>query len=163
MQRTSSLSERRKQFCREYVVDFNAARAAKAAGYSEITARAAVYRMLYSPVVAAEIQRLIDARAERTRISADRVVLELAAVAFSSVADCRITSNGGVELAVGADPLALRAVAAVKCRERSRGADDAAVRERTTALRLWDKLTASQLLMRHLGMLPPLIGGTRRR
>ena len=153
MRSTHELSERRKQFCREYVIDFNAGRAAKAAGYSGKTARANVYRMLGSPEVVDEIRRLIDERAERTRISADRVVVELAAVAFSSVADYRFNEAGEVELGPDADPLAFRAVASVRHRECSRGSAGEVSQERATTLRLWDKVAALRLLMRHLGML----------
>jgi hypothetical protein len=43
--------------------------------------------MLRNVEVAAEIQRLMDLRAERTQVHADHVVRELARVAFSNIAD----------------------------------------------------------------------------
>jgi phage terminase small subunit len=40
------LTEKQKLFCKEYIIDFNATRAAKAAGYSEDSAKEIGYENL---------------------------------------------------------------------------------------------------------------------
>lgn len=80
--------DRQRLFAEEFTVDFNATQAAIRAGYSEKTAGSIGSENLKKP----EIQKMIDEalreRIRRTHITQDRVVLELAAVAFADAADC---------------------------------------------------------------------------
>jgi phage terminase small subunit len=78
----SSLTPKQAAFCREYLVDLNATQAAIRAGYSERTARQAGAENLSKPDIRREIKRLIEERAERTEITAERVLRELAALAL---------------------------------------------------------------------------------
>lgn len=148
-----TLDDRQATFCREYICDFNASRAARAAGYAPGTVRGHAHALLQNVAIGREIDRLIRERAERTLVTADRVVLELAAVAFSSFDDYVITDAGELELADDADPLAARAVASVRKRKAPKGRGDAPTDGFDTQFRLWNKLDALRLLMRHLGML----------
>ncbi|MDK4804931.1 MAG: terminase small subunit [Novosphingobium aromaticivorans] len=75
-------------FVREYLADpdQNATRAALAAGYggakrNRHSARTAASRLLKRPHIAEQIQAAMDARAERTEITADRVLERLWAIA----------------------------------------------------------------------------------
>jgi phage terminase small subunit len=54
------LNDRRRAFCREYVIDWNASQAAIRAGYSQDTARSIASQLLTNINVKAEIKRLID-------------------------------------------------------------------------------------------------------
>jgi phage terminase small subunit len=72
-------------FCKEYLVDMNATRAAKAAGYSERTARKIGSENLTKPDIRAQLQKEMKAREFRTDITADRVLNETALVAFSDI------------------------------------------------------------------------------
>jgi len=72
----------------------NGARAAIAAGYSEKTARAAASRLLTKSNVQELIEKLTAARAQRLDISADRVLWELAKMAFANMLDYVTVQNG---------------------------------------------------------------------
>lgn len=70
----SELNNRQQTFVLEYVVDFNATRAAKAAGYSEKTATPQAARLLTNVKVQAAIQKAMKKKAERVELSADWVL-----------------------------------------------------------------------------------------
>jgi len=149
----TALDDRQAAFCREYIYDFNASRAAREAGYAPGTVRGHAHALLQNVAIRQEIDRLIRERAERTLVTADRVVLELAAVAFSTHDDYVVTADGELELADGVDPLASRAVASVRKRVKNRRRGDAQADGIDTEFKLWNKLDALRLLMKHLGML----------
>ncbi len=72
------MTPRQRRFVEEYLVDLNATQAAKRAGYNPGWGR----ELVHKPEVAAAIEKAQAKRAQRTRVSADRVVTELAKVAF---------------------------------------------------------------------------------
>lgn len=82
-----SLSDKQKTFCREYIIDLNATQAAIRAGYSKKAATPTASRLLMKDNIQAEIKTLIDARNQRTDITADRVIEQLARVAFMDIKD----------------------------------------------------------------------------
>jgi phage terminase small subunit len=83
----STLTDKEKMFCEEYIVDLDAARAAIKAGYSEESAASAGYHVRQRPEVAAYINKLLDDRSLRLRITADQVLLELAKIGFAEIVD----------------------------------------------------------------------------
>lgn len=64
-------------FVKEYIVDFNATRAAKAAGYSPKTAFTIGVENLKKPLIQALLATETKKRAERVERTADEVVLRL--------------------------------------------------------------------------------------
>ena len=78
-QRTSN---RETVFVREYLLDLNGTRAAIAAGYSSKTAYVAASRMLRKVKVQALLKQLMEERQQRLDISADRILQQLARIAF---------------------------------------------------------------------------------
>lgn len=78
-----TLTNKHKRFCEEYLVDLNATQAAIRAGYKPKTARSQGQRLLTNADIQQYLQQLMDKRSERTEITADRVLEELAAIAFS--------------------------------------------------------------------------------
>ena len=83
----AKLTAKQQRFCDEYLIDLNATQAAIRAGYSEKTAYSAGQRMLKNVEVQAYINvRKMD-RIERTEITQDKVLQELALIAFSNAAD----------------------------------------------------------------------------
>lgn len=83
----NKLTERQEQFCNEYLIDLNATQAAIRAGYKEKTAYSAGQRLLKHVEIQKRIQQLKNERSERTEISQDRVLKELAAIAFADATD----------------------------------------------------------------------------
>lgn len=69
-----SLTAKQQRFVDEYLVDLNASAAARRAGYSEKTAGAIGDENLKKPEIAEAIQKAMDARSERTEVTADYVL-----------------------------------------------------------------------------------------
>jgi phage terminase small subunit len=91
----SDLTDKQEMFISEYLVDFNATRAAKSAGYSEDTARSIGCENLTKPDILAEIEKRMAARHKRLEISADRILDELRKLAFANMQDyIRVTPEG---------------------------------------------------------------------
>lgn len=86
MAKAGELTEKQKVFCREYIYDFNASRAARAAGYSEDTAKEIASQNLTKPLIQEEIKRLQSNTAELAGISRLMIAEEYKKIAFSSIA-----------------------------------------------------------------------------
>jgi len=141
------LTARQQRFVEEYLVDLNAAQAAKRAGYSEKNMWVIGYENLRKPAIADAIQDALRERSERTRVTQDRVLLELARIAFADIANFLRYNHGKVTL-VPFDKLS---------------ADDRAVISQVTEvahpdgsssvqLRFHKKLDALNAIAKHLGM-----------
>ena len=77
------LTEKQKRFCEEYLIDLNATQAAVRAGYSEKTAFSIGVENLRKPLIQEYLQRLMQERSERTKVSADKVLQELERIAMT--------------------------------------------------------------------------------
>ncbi len=76
------LTKKEITFSQEYIIKQNGAASARAAGYSQKTAKEIAFEILRRPHVKAYINELNEERAKRLEISADRVLEELAKIAF---------------------------------------------------------------------------------
>lgn len=85
------LTEKQKAFCREYIYDWNASRAARAAGYSEDTAGAIGAENLEKPQIQAYIDEIQKNLEKTAGISRMRIVKEHEKIAFSSIASLHNT------------------------------------------------------------------------
>jgi phage terminase small subunit len=130
-------------FVKEYLVDLNATQAAIRAGYSARTAHAQGPRLLGNVGVAAAIASATQARSERTLITADRVLEEIAAIAFAHMGQYAEWGGESVTLkdSQTVDP---RAVAEVSQKVTRSG--------NNVGIKLHDKLGALEKLGKHLGM-----------
>lgn len=88
------LSVKQTVFIEEYLRTFNATAAARAAGYSEKTARAIGHENLTKPDIAAEIQR----RLADVVMSADEVLIRTADIARGDLT-AYITEEGAIDIA----------------------------------------------------------------
>jgi phage terminase small subunit len=84
---SANVRERYNTFAREYVLDFNATRAAVATGYSEATAYVQGARLVRHAKVQQIIAKLVAKRAEKLDLSADKVLNELKLLGFSNMLD----------------------------------------------------------------------------
>lgn len=96
---SKKLDAREKRFVDEYLVDLDPQRAAVAAGYATTTARTKSYQWVSNseqkPHVYEAIQKALEKRSNRTEITADRVLRELALLGFANMEDyVRIGTNG---------------------------------------------------------------------
>ena len=92
------MTPKQQRFVEEYLVDLNATQAAFRAGYAARSARAIAAENLAKPNIQARITALKQARSERTQIDADRVVQELARVAFARMSEVATWGPEGVTL-----------------------------------------------------------------
>ena len=140
-----ALTPKQKIFADEYLIDLNATRAYKVAYprvRNEETAAAAGARLLRNVKVAAYISERMQERQKRTEVTQDRVIEELAAIAFAKATDFVQISHGNVIL-TDTSKLSenqIKAIAGIK--EGKNGIE----------LKLNDKEKALELLGRHLGM-----------
>ena len=81
------LTPKQMRFVDEYLVDLNATQAAIRAGYSTKTAHVTGPENLGKPRIAEEISRRQKDLQRRTEVTQDRVVKELARIAFANIAD----------------------------------------------------------------------------
>lgn len=79
------MNERHRRFVDEYLIDLNAAKAAIRAGYSETSARQIACELMGREDVQEAVADAIAARSERTRVTADKVIRELARIGFSDL------------------------------------------------------------------------------
>lgn len=144
------LTEKQKRFVEEYLVDLNATQAAIRAGYSPKTAEQVAYQLLQKTSVSTEIQLAIKKRSERTEITQDRVLRELAAIGFARATDYAGVKDGAVQV-YDTDRLTdvqSRAIAGIK--EGKYGVE----------VTLCDKIKALSKLGEHLGLFSCPAGGT---
>ena len=92
----AKLTEKQQRFVEEYLVDLNATQAAIRAGYSVKTADVQGSRMLGNVKVQSAIGEAMALRSRRTGINQDRVVLELAKIAFVKITDI-VNSDGEIK------------------------------------------------------------------
>jgi phage terminase small subunit len=89
-----TLNPRQKLFCEEYVIDRNATRAAIAAGYAKKTARGTGSRMLTNANIKKYISELAKKVSDKLEITSERVLDEIASMAFYDIADLVEISDG---------------------------------------------------------------------
>lgn len=139
------MTKKQKIFADEYLIDLNATRAYRVAYPSvkkDETAKSAGSRMLTNVNVAKYISERMQERQQRTEVTQDMVVKELAAIAFARATDYAAVRGGTVYIK-DTDSLSdeqIRAIAGIK--EGTNGIE----------IKLNDKEKALELLGRHLGM-----------
>ena len=79
----SELRPKQIAFVKEYLIDLNATQAAIRSGYSEKTAGKIGGENLQKPEIQKAIQAGMESRGKRLEITAERVILELARIAFA--------------------------------------------------------------------------------
>ena len=150
----AKFTTRQAQFCEEYLVDLNGTQAAIRAGYAARSAAVTACTLLRDAKIQARIAELQQARAERTQMDQDRVLLELAALSFSDIRRYEISDTGRVTLADGAPDHAMRAVGSIRAwitREKD------GTTTRTVELKLWDKPASLRMAGQHLGMFREIV------
>lgn len=138
-----ALTKKQKRFIDEYLIDLNATQAAIRAGYSPGTAQQIGSENLSKPVIRARIDKAIAERSKRTGVNADRVIMELAKIAFVNAEDVIDMDTATVK--EGALPEDTAAIQSVKLKTFG---EDGLERE----IKMADKLKALELLGKHLGM-----------
>lgn len=150
---SGGLTPIQRRFVDEYLIDCNATQAALRAGYSEKNAYATGQRLATKvPHVKELIELKMKARASRLRITQDRILDEIAVIAFSDLKDYSVSEVGDVELTEKARDDAMRALSSIKRKRRVMTDDRGDTVETEVEIKLWDKVAALKLAGQHLGM-----------
>ena len=147
---TRKLTPKQAAFVEEFACDLNATQAAIRAGYSAKTAKEQATRLLSNVHIAAEIAKGRAARSERTGITAERILAELARVAFFDVRKA-LNPDGTMKPLDQLDDDTAAAIAGLDLAEicDAEGAPIGVLKK----IKIADKLTALDKLARHLGLL----------
>lgn len=141
----AKLTEKQQRFVDEYLIDLNATQAAIRAGYSAKTADVQGSRMLGNVKVQQAIAEKMAERSRRTGVNQDRVVLELAKIAFVKMTDI-VDSEGRIRSNATDDDLSC--IESIKYKESDNEYGGSVERE----VKISSKLKALELLGKHLGM-----------
>lgn len=139
----AKLTEKQRRFVAEYLVDLNGTQAAIRAGYSAKTAQEQASRLLSNVMVQEALQKRQAQLCTKLEVTQERVLEELAAIAFANGTDfVTITETGllNVKPTRKVPKEKLPAIASIKYNQLG------------VEIKLHDKVRALELLGKHLGV-----------
>ncbi len=142
----NKLTPKQKRFIDEYLVDLNATQAAIRAGYSKKTAQRIGSENLSKPLLQAEIQKKQGKLQQKLEISQEKILNELAAIAFANGTDFAKVISQGTLAAVEmiptdkVQPEKLPAIAGIEANQYG------------VKVKLHDKVRALEMLGKYLGL-----------
>ena len=139
------MTDKQKRFVEEYLIDLNATQAAIRAGYSPKTANEQGNRLLTNVSVQTELNKQMAKRSKRTGVTQDRVVRELAKIAFLDMTQV-VDDHGRIRN--DATPEDRACIESIKYKSSSGDQGESVERE----IKVASKLKALELLGKHLGM-----------
>ncbi|THF64333.1 terminase small subunit [Pseudothauera rhizosphaerae] len=142
------LTPKQAKFVGEYLIDLNATQAAIRAGYSAKTADRIGAQLLGKTWVASAVAERMTARERRTEVTQDRVLLELARLAFFDPRRL-LNDDGTPKQVTELDDDTAAAIAGMKVRTVASADGTTAT---VTEYKIADKGQAITNAMRHLGM-----------
>ena len=142
----AGLTAKQQRFVEEYLTDLNATQAAIRAGYSVKNAAKIASQLLDKTRVKNAIDKAIAERSRRTGITQDRVLQELAKIAFVNATDVINMDEATIRGDANREDTA--AIASVKVKTIPGEEGDIVERE----VKMCDKLKALELIGKHLGM-----------
>lgn len=143
-----SLAPKQAKFVDEYLIDLNATQAAIRAGYSEKTARWIGGQLLAKTHVREAIERRMKDRQRRTEITQDRVLIEVARLAFLDIRKA-FDAEGNLKAIHDLDDDTAAAISGIEVLESV--SENGSV-TRIKKIRLADKRASLELAGRHLQM-----------
>lgn len=149
----AKLTPRQARFIAEYLVDANAAQAARRAGYSKSNLEAQGARLMATPSVRAALDEAMARRAARVEVKADDVLRTLLRLLGSDLRQAFGADGCLLPIHDLPDDVAA-AIAGVEVDElwEGRGEERRQVGV-TRKVKFWDKGRAVELALKHLGLL----------
>jgi phage terminase small subunit len=141
-----ALTKKQRLFVDEYLIDLNATQAAIRAGYSPNTANEQGSQNLAKLSIKNAIDKELAERSKRTGVNADRIIRELAKIAFVNPTDVINMDEATILDAATRDDTA--AISSVKVKRIPTEDGDIVERE----VKVYDKTKALELLGKHIGM-----------
>jgi phage terminase small subunit len=145
----AALSAKQQRFIEEYLIDLNGTQAAIRAGYSVKTADRMASENLRKPDIQKALQEKQAARAERTQITQDKVLVEIARLAFNDPRRAFDGNGNLLSIQDWPDEVAA-AISSIKVTEVKTG--DSEIETSLKEIKFWDKGAAQEKLCKHLGM-----------
>lgn len=140
------MTDKQKRFVEEYLIDLNATQAAIRAGYKPDSANKVGAELLGKTRVSEAIAKAMADRSKRTGVNADRIVTELAKIAFANAGDIIDPVDGRIK--EDAAPEDLAAIQSIKVKTM----DGAKMSSMEREVKLSEKTKALELLGKHIGM-----------
>ena len=142
----NDLNDKQEFFCREYLLDFNATQAAIRAGYSQNSAGQIAFDLLKKHEIISRIDDLKKERLAASKVTAERVIQELARIAFVDIRNVTGFGPDGVTLKQDSELHEDQAAAISEVTQTtSEGGGSLKVK-------MHSKEKALELLCRHLGL-----------
>lgn len=142
---SQKLTPKQKLFCKYYLISLNATESAIKAGYSKKTADVMGARLLVNVKVKKELEEMMNKRAEKLEISADKVIEEIAKLAFANTTDILDITDTSVKIKDLAE-------LDTSCIASAEEVFDKDGNRLGVKVRLHDKTKNLELLCRHLGL-----------
>lgn len=152
MRLSEKLTAKQARFVEEYLIDLNATQAAIRTGYSAKTAEVQGCRLLSIAKINAAVVKAMDKRTQRTEVTQDMVIAELAKIGFSDLRNV-LTNSGQLIDPQDWDDKTAGAISSIEVVARLGGnGDDNEPIDYTHKIKTWDKGSALEKLGKHLGM-----------
>jgi phage terminase small subunit len=146
------LSAQMLRFVDEYVIDTNGTQAAIRAGYSAKTANEQAARLLAKVSIQKLIKEKLDALSKQTGFTAEKVLREMGRVALSDARKL-FNENGVMKPIAELDDDIAACIASIEVDALFEGHGEDRIQVGTTQkIKLWDKNSAAEKLMKHLGL-----------
>ena len=143
----AKLTAKQAKFVEEYLLDLNAAAAARRAGYTTKRSEAIGYDLLTKADIQAAVQSAQRERSARTGVTADRVLKEIARIAFADLRAVMSWGPDGVALRNSSDLSDDEAAAVAEVSETWTDSGGG-----SRKVKLHDKVAALEKLARHIGL-----------
>jgi len=150
------LSPSHKNFCRTLIADHKMNQTQTyldtmaTPNMRRVTAKDKAGNLMKNKLIRVELQRLMDLRAERLDLTADKVLAEISQIAFMKFDDYGSYDEDGNVVLKPSDEVDTRGIKSIKRRIVS--SDENSTTE-AFEVKFHDKLKALELTMRHLGLL----------
>lgn len=152
----TSLAPKKQAFVLAYLADpTNATGACRKAGYSGSSISVRASKLLNEPPIAAAIALGQNLREDRTFITSDRTLHELAVIAYSNIQDFEVSAGGAIRVRDGVPEYAARAISSAEYTVTVTESEDRTTTTYKTKIRLWSKPEA----LRMLAMYQKLLSG----
>jgi phage terminase small subunit len=147
-----TLNAKQKLFCEEYIIDLNAKAAYIRAGYKDsASASANAARLIADDSVRAYVEELKAGRSQALKLTAEKVLQEIARVAFSNICEVMEFDSAGVNVKDSAN-LTEDTTAAIASVSETKTETEVSTTTRIT-VKLHNKISALSLAAKHLGLL----------
>lgn len=144
-----ALNDKQRRFAAEYLIDLNATQAAIRAGYSSRSAHVQAHELLKNPKIQTLVQDGKNRRAAKLEITADRVLKEIARLAF---ADHRnfFAADGGLKPIHELDDDTAASLAGFEVEDVRIGSGEGAEFVRTRKIKTYDKTRSLEQLGKYM-------------